>query len=207
MICCCSAFDLPTQKAQTTPRACAPGWASPSSEYLHPSRDGCRLGVMCLKIKTKSRSTASRLKPVLLSVSALLIFLRKRLSHRQSRLGCRPNVDDAQRAEPHGCGESAVRTWMSVRRGPTERRRSEGIPTKEEPSQEQAPLVTWGAFPSNSPKAKREAVRPRLLILNYCKASLRCPNPASSSSCRRILSRLTAAPCASGTACHTTKSR
>ena len=43
---------------------------------------------------------------------------------------------------------------MSVRRGPTERRRSEGIPTKEEPNQEQAPLVTWGAFPSNSPEAK-----------------------------------------------------
>jgi len=54
---------------------------------------------------------------------------------------------------------------MSVRRGPTERRPSEGIPTKEEPNQEQAPLVTWGAFPSNSPKAKRSAVRQMLLIL------------------------------------------
>src|SRR4051812_4319557 len=54
---------------------------------------------------------------------------------------------------------------MSVRRGPTERRRSEGIPTKEEPNQEQAPLVTWGAFPSNSPKAKRSAPRQALLIL------------------------------------------
>ena len=53
---------------------------------------------------------------------------------------------------------------MSVRRGPTERRRSEGTPTKEGPNQEQAPLVTWGAFPSNSPKAKPEAVRPTLLI-------------------------------------------
>ena len=53
---------------------------------------------------------------------------------------------------------------MSVRRGPTERRRSEGIPTKEEPNQEQAPLVTWGAVPSNSPKAKRSAVRQMPLI-------------------------------------------
>jgi hypothetical protein len=33
---------------------------------------------------------------------------------------------------------------MSVRRGPTERDRSEGIPTKEEPNQEHKPLVTWG---------------------------------------------------------------
>jgi hypothetical protein len=51
---------------------------------------------------------------------------------------------------------------MSVRRGPTERRRSEGIPTQEEPSQEQAPLVTWGVFPSNSPQAKQSAVRQTL---------------------------------------------
>uniref|UniRef100_A0A7C2BC17 Uncharacterized protein n=1 Tax=Pseudomonas graminis TaxID=158627 RepID=A0A7C2BC17_9PSED len=54
---------------------------------------------------------------------------------------------------------------MSVRRGPTEQDRSEGIPTKEEPNQEQAPLVTWGAFPSNSPKAKQSALRQTLLIL------------------------------------------
>jgi hypothetical protein len=94
-----------------------------------------------------------------------LIFLRKKLKHHKTRLGCRPNADDAEWAERHGCRESAVRTWMSVRRGPTERRRSEGIPTKEEPNQEQAPLVTWGAFPSNSPKAKRSAVRQMLLIL------------------------------------------
>ena len=33
------------------------------------------------------------------------------------------------------------------------------------PNREQAPLVTWGAFPSNSPKAKRSAVRQTLLIL------------------------------------------
>jgi hypothetical protein len=33
---------------------------------------------------------------------------------------------------------------MSVRRGPTERDRSEGTPTEEGPNQEQKPLVTWG---------------------------------------------------------------
>ncbi|PHX38495.1 hypothetical protein AO263_17825 [Pseudomonas sp. NZIPFR-PS5] len=37
---------------------------------------------------------------------------------------------------------------MSVRRGPTERDRSEGTPTKEEPNQEHKPLVTWGFIKS-----------------------------------------------------------
>ncbi len=60
---------------------------------------------------------------------------------------------------------------MSVRRGPTEQDRSEGTLTKEGPNREQAPLVTWGAFPSNSPKAKPEAVRPTLLILRNQKSS------------------------------------
>uniref|UniRef100_A0A7C2BG80 Uncharacterized protein n=1 Tax=Pseudomonas graminis TaxID=158627 RepID=A0A7C2BG80_9PSED len=54
---------------------------------------------------------------------------------------------------------------MSVRRGPTERDRSEGTPRHEGPNQEQAPLVTWGAVPSNSPKAKQSAPRQALLIL------------------------------------------
>ncbi len=89
----------------------------------------------------------------------ILISIHKRLRHRRTRLGCRLNAGLAQWAEPHGCGESVVRTWMSVRRGPTERDRSEGTLTKEGPNQEQAPLVTWGAFPSNSPKAKCSAVR------------------------------------------------
>ena len=48
---------------------------------------------------------------------------------------------------------------MSVQRGPTERRRSEGIPTKEEPSQEPdpwLPLATKrGGFSSNPPKAEQ----------------------------------------------------
>ncbi len=46
--------------------------------------------------------------------------------HHKSRLGCRPNADDAQWVERQGCRESAVRAWMPVRRGPTERRRSAG---------------------------------------------------------------------------------
>jgi hypothetical protein len=86
-------------------------------------------------------------KPLLCPCSALyllLIFIRITHRHHQSRLGCRPNADDAQWVERHGCRESAVRTWMSVRRGPTERRRSEGTPTEEEPNQEHKPLVTWG---------------------------------------------------------------
>jgi hypothetical protein len=73
-----------------------------------------------------------------------LIFIHSQSIHRQSRLGCRVNAGFAQWVEPHGCGESAVRTGMSVRRGPTEQDRSEGIPTKEGLNQEQKPLVTWG---------------------------------------------------------------
>ena len=80
----------------------------------------------------------------LLILILILTLVHKKPRQRPTRLGCRPNADDAQWAEPHGCGESAARTWMSVRRGPTERRRSEGTPTKEGPNQEQEPLVTWG---------------------------------------------------------------
>ena len=57
---------------------------------------------------------------LLICFEALLIFIRKKLSHHKSRLGCRLNAGLAEWAEPHGCGERAVRTWMSVRRGPTE---------------------------------------------------------------------------------------
>src|ERR1700712_147678 len=71
-------------------------------------------------------------------------FLTRQSRHHKSRLGCRLNAGGAQWVERHGCRESAVRTWMSVRRGPTERRLREGTPTKEEPNQEQRPLVTWG---------------------------------------------------------------
>jgi len=101
-----------------------------------------------------TKSTRCLVGPASAGKLLILIFMHSQPRRQQSRLGCRPNADDAEWAEPHGCGESAVRTWMSVRRGPTERRRSEGTPRYEGPNQEQAPLVTWGAFPSNSPKAK-----------------------------------------------------
>jgi hypothetical protein len=60
--------------------------------------------------------------------------------------------------------------WMADGGGPTERDRSEGTPTKEEPNQEQALLVTfsWSGsrlFKSNSPKAKQSAPRQTPLIL------------------------------------------
>ena len=63
---------------------------------------------------------------VAVAVAVLLIFLHKKSRHRKTRLWCRPSAGDAEWVEPQGCGESAVRTWMSVRRGPTEHRRSEG---------------------------------------------------------------------------------
>ncbi|OCX13929.1 hypothetical protein BBI10_20420 [Pseudomonas graminis] len=43
------------------------------------------------------------------------------------------------------------------------------------PNQEQAPLVTWGAFPSNSPKAKQSAPRQTLLILKNLDLDLEKP--------------------------------
>ncbi len=95
-----------------------------------------------------------------------LIFIHKKLRHRQSRLGCRLNAGLAPWAERHGCRESRPPPWMADGGGPTERDRSEGTLRNEGPNQEQAPLVTWGAFPSNSPKAKQSAPRQTLLILN-----------------------------------------
>jgi hypothetical protein len=63
----------------------------------------------------------------LCSLLILILLLSARCPRRhKSRLGCRLNAGDVEWAERHGCRESAVRTWMSVRRGPTERRRSEG---------------------------------------------------------------------------------
>ncbi len=55
----------------------------------------------------------------------------------------------------------AARTWMSVRRGPTERRRSEG--TRRRMAKPRAStlgylgMVRLSTFPGNSPKAKRSA--------------------------------------------------
>ena len=88
----------------------------------------------------------------------LLIFIRKRLGHRQSRLGCRLSAGFAEWVERHGCRESAVRTWMSVRRGPTERDRSEGTPTEEGPSQEQG---LFGYFFLGRPSGLLEKVTRR----------------------------------------------
>jgi hypothetical protein len=83
-----------------------------------------------VRMRCRCRTGFSREAFDLLSLLAfgfcLLISIHRRFKHRETRLGCRPNADDAQWAERHGCRESAVRTWMSVRRGPTERRRSEG---------------------------------------------------------------------------------
>jgi hypothetical protein len=75
--------------------------------------------------------------------ASLLILIPQQPRHHKTRLGCRLNAGDAEWVERHGCRESAVRTWMSVRRGPTERRRSEG--TRRSRAQPRAkPLVTWG---------------------------------------------------------------
>ncbi len=56
----------------------------------------------------------------------LLLFLPRQSRHHKARLGCRLNAGGVEWVERHGCRESAVRAWMPVRRGPTERRRSEG---------------------------------------------------------------------------------
>ena len=61
-----------------------------------------------------------------LPLPLLLIFKPIKHRRRQTRLGCRLNGGLAEWVEPQGCGESAVRAWMPVCRGPTERDRSEG---------------------------------------------------------------------------------
>jgi hypothetical protein len=99
----------------------------------------------------RGRSRASALLHVQrqpdVSVSGFDLAFHARQSRRHtSRLGCRLNAGDAQWVERHGCRESAVRAWMPVRRGPTERRRSEGTSTKSRPNREHRPLVTWGLF-------------------------------------------------------------
>jgi hypothetical protein len=77
-------------------------------------------------IKRGVRTTDARTQNAMSVSSSQRCSCTRRSRQRQTRLGCRPNVDDAEWAERHGCRESAVRTWMSVRRGPTERRRSAG---------------------------------------------------------------------------------
>jgi hypothetical protein len=86
-----------------------------------PAKAGPTNGSACIPWESRQTSAVGpALAGKLLICAALLIFIRKKLSHHQSRLGCRLSAGLAPWAEPHGCGESAVRTWMSVRRGPTE---------------------------------------------------------------------------------------
>jgi hypothetical protein len=141
---------------------------------------------------------SSRLKPVLLKATRtpvgpasagkllLLICIHKESKRHQTRLWCRLNGGLVEWVEPHGCGESCPPPWMADGSGPTARGRSEGTPTKEGPNREQALLVTfsWSGsrlFKSNSPKAKPEAVRPKLLIFTTqtqrnTSPATRCPN-------------------------------
>ena len=119
------------------------GAALAASMPLGPLRETCvqpapksRLAVFGLAVYEKQkadqnffRSFPAEAGPTTSSSSPFplpLLFLRKKSKHRKARLGCRPSAGFAQWAEPHGCGESAVRTGMSVRRGPTEQDRSEG---------------------------------------------------------------------------------
>jgi hypothetical protein len=86
-------------------------------------------------------------QPCSLLILILILLLSVRYPRRhKTRLGCRLNAGGAPWAERHGCRESRPPPWMADGGGPTERRRSEGIPTKEEPNQEQGHLVTWCPF-------------------------------------------------------------
>jgi hypothetical protein len=82
-----------------------------------------------------------------LLILILILLLSARQSRRhKSRLGCRLNAGVVEWVERHGCRESRPPPWMADGGVPTERRRSEGIPTKEEPNQEPGHLVTWCLF-------------------------------------------------------------
>ncbi len=61
--------DIPVLTA-LSPHPCGSAHCASSAFGQRPSRDWCRLNVMCMKIK--SRSTASRLKPVLQSAHIAL---------------------------------------------------------------------------------------------------------------------------------------
>jgi hypothetical protein len=76
--------------------------------------------------KHATRTTDARTKKARSVSSSPRCSYARQSRHHKSRLGCRPNADDAQWVERQGCRESAVRAWMPVRRGPTERRRSAG---------------------------------------------------------------------------------
>jgi hypothetical protein len=102
--------------------------AMPEWDRLQPGRGQFGRHQFCSvppdAFPAKAGPTTSSSSPFPLPL--LLLFLRIRSRHHKTRLGCRPSAGFAQWAEPHGCGESAVRTGMSVRRGPTEQDRSEG---------------------------------------------------------------------------------
>jgi len=128
-----------------------------------------RLKPVPLKQRVQSVGLTPTVGPASAGKLLLLIFVRRKSRHRQSRLGCRLNAGFVEWVEPHGCGESAVRAWMPVRRGPTERGRSEGTLTKEGPNREQALLLTFGwcdfrLFKSKSPKAKPSAPQADALL-------------------------------------------
>jgi hypothetical protein len=94
-----------------------------------------------LRLRQNQKQSSKLLLPLL----SLLIFIPRTSRHHKTRLGCRPNAGDAQWSERHGCRESAARTWMSVRRGPTERRRSAGTRrSRAKPGARH--LVTWCLF-------------------------------------------------------------
>ncbi len=88
----------------------------------------------------------------------LLIFMPQQGRHHKTRLGCRLNAGGAEWDERHGCRESAARTWMSVRRGPTERRRSEGT-RRSRPNQEHRTLGYLGSFQVTRRRRNSLAVR------------------------------------------------
>jgi hypothetical protein len=88
-----------------------------------------------------------------------LIFIPRTSRHHKTRLGCRLNAGGVEWVERHGCRESAVRTWMSVRRGPTERRRSEG--TRRSRAQPGARTLGYlGSFQVTRRRRNSLAVRP-----------------------------------------------
>ena len=95
-----------------------------------------------------SRRTGFSREAVALLWILILILIFKHITPRRhkSRLGCRLDAGLAQWAERHGCRESRPPPWMADGGGPTERDRSEGTLTKEGPNQEQALLLTFGAF-------------------------------------------------------------
>jgi hypothetical protein len=90
-----------------------------------------------------SRTATGSCSPLLLLLPLILLLSARFPIRPQSRLGCRLNAGGVEWAERHGCRESRPPPWMADGGVPTERRRSEGIPTKEEPNQEQGLLVTF----------------------------------------------------------------